>query len=58
MRFVGAPDRGIRLSALEHLATVGTLAGFSPTLVVNCLYVFIDCVNVLDNDAVVVRGLG
>ena len=50
-------DRGVRLSALEHLATVGTLTGLSPTLVANCLYVFIDCVNILDNDVVVVRGL-
>ena len=51
-------DKGVRLSTLEHLATMGTLAGIVPVLVANCFHVFVDCVNVLDNDVVVVRGLG
>ena len=51
-------DRAVRLSTLEHLATMGTLAGIAPVLVANCFHVFVDCVNVLDNDVVVVREHG
>ena len=51
-------DMGARISALEHLATMGTLASLGPDLVADCFDVFVDCVNVNDNNVVVVPGLG
>ena len=50
-------DKGVQLSALEHLATMEKLDRPSPDLVADCFDVFVDCMNVIDNDVVVIQGL-
>lgn len=49
--------KGVQLLAMEHLATMETLVDLESYLVESCFNVFIDCVNVIDGDVVVVRGL-
>ena len=49
-------DTAVRLSSLESLATTVALADFDPTLVVDCLNVFIDSVKVIDNAVMVTQG--
>jgi len=50
-------DKAVHLSTLKHLATMTTLAGFTPTLVADCFNVFIDCVNVNNHKVVIIQGL-
>jgi len=50
-------EKGIRLSTLTFLATIPTLAGFSPLLVHKCFDIFIDCVKVNGGNAVIVQGM-
>jgi hypothetical protein len=51
-------DKAVRLSALEHLATMVTLGNFDPTLVSGCFDVFIDHIIVDDNKRKVVTVQG
>ena len=48
-------DKAVRLSTLEHLATVVALPDFDPTLVADCFGVFIGCVNVRNCKVAIVR---
>jgi hypothetical protein len=50
-------EEGIRLPTLKFLATVPTLADFTPTLVSDCFNILIDCVKVNNNSAVIVQGM-
>ena len=50
-------DEAVHLSTLKHLATVTTLAGFDPTLVGDCLSIFISCVNVSHRKVAIIQGL-
>ena len=52
-------DKIVRLATLKHLAAMTTLAEFHPTLVNDCLNVFIGCISTgVNNDEVVVmQGL-
>ena len=46
-------DKAVRLSTLKHLATVVALANFDPTLVADCLSIFIGCISVKDHKVVI-----
>ena len=50
-------DRVVRLSTLEHLATITTLPGFDTTSVEDCFSAFISCINVNGHKVVAVQGL-
>jgi hypothetical protein len=50
-------EKGIRLSTLEFLATVPTLADFTPALVSECFDIFIECVKADISSPVIVRGM-
>jgi hypothetical protein len=50
-------EEDIRLSTLKFLATVPTLAEFTPTLLSDCFNILIDCVKVNKNSAVIVQGM-
>ena len=50
-------ERGIRLSTLKFLTTTPTLADFTPTLVLDCFSILIDCVKVNERKTVVVQGM-
>ena len=49
-------DKTVHLMALEHLATMMTLAEFNPTIVADCFNVFISCINVGGYETVIVHG--
>jgi len=51
-------DKAVHLSTLKHLVTMKSLAGFDPTLVVDCFSVFVGCVRVsfYKHDVAVVEG--
>ena len=49
-------DKAVRLSALEHLATMTTLAEFNPVIVVDCFNAFIGCINVSNDKVAIVHG--
>lgn len=50
-------DGHVQLAAIRFLTTSATLANFKPSLVEDCFNVFISCVTVIDQRAVVVQGL-
>ena len=50
-------DKSIHLLTLEYLTTIVALADFSPTLVVDCFNVLINCVKVVESDVVITQGL-
>ena len=50
-------DRVVHLAALKHLATTTTLAGFDPTIIVDCFNTFISCFSAIGNQMVVAQGL-
>ena len=49
-------DKSVRLSTLEPLASMVALADFDPTLVADCLDIFIGCVKAANNTVVVTQG--
>ena len=49
-------DKAVHLSALKHLATMVTLAEFSPVIVADCLDVFLSCVNIRTDTATIIHG--
>ena len=49
-------DKPVRLSTLDHLMKVPELTGLDPTLLDDCLSVFIGCVNSKNGQAVVMQG--
>jgi hypothetical protein len=51
-------DDVVRLSAVEFLVTMGRLDGFEPTLVKDCLEVFIGCIDVTHRNVAIAQGLG
>ena len=42
-------DKAVQLSALEHLAALGALADFNPTLVMSCFNILISCTKFVGN---------
>ena len=50
-------DKADHLSTLKHLATMEALADFNPTLVADCLSIFIGCINLDDHNVTTTRGL-
>ena len=50
-------DKAIHLSAFKHLISMPQLARFHSTLVMDCFNIFIGCVSVSKNQAVVIQGL-
>jgi len=50
-------DSVVRLSTLEHLATMTTLSGFDPIIIEDCFNAFVGCISVSDDKVVVVQGL-
>lgn len=51
-------DEAARLSTMEYLGSITTLADFDPTLVIFCFSILLDCVNVVDGRVVVTQGSG
>ena len=49
-------DKPVRLSTLDHLMKVPELTGLDPTLLDDCLSVFIGCVNKINGQVVVMKG--
>ena len=49
-------DNVVHLSALKHLATMTTLTGSEPTIVIDCFNAFVGCVTVNDRKVVVAQG--
>ena len=50
-------ERGVRLSTLKYLATMPTLASFTPTLVLDCFGILIDCIKVNEGKPAIVQGM-
>ena len=50
-------DETVRLSTLESLATMTSLADFDPSLVANCFNIFIGCVKVINRTVVITQGM-
>jgi hypothetical protein len=49
-------DKGDHLSTLKYLTTIVPMAGFDPTLVLDCFNVLVDCANVIDSYVMTAGG--
>ena len=50
-------DPKVHLSTFNYLVSMSTLAKFHPTLVFDCFNIFTGCININNNQVVIVRGL-
>ena len=49
-------DKAVHLSALKHLATTMILADLNPTIVADCLNVFIGCIGIRGHESMITHG--
>ncbi|KAF9780468.1 hypothetical protein BJ322DRAFT_294510 [Thelephora terrestris] len=51
-----SPDKTLHLSTLLYLASISTLDGVDPTLVLNCFYIFASCTSLRDQRVAIMQG--